>query len=54
MPDVDLEHLKHLTGRKWRTDLGFRTNLVVIEGNLNAQRYRDEVLARHLIPLCRN
>ena len=29
----------------------FRTNLVVIEGNLNAQRYRDEILARHIIPL---
>ena len=28
---------------------GFRANLVVIEGNLNAQRYRDEILARHVI-----
>ena len=33
---------------------GFRTNLVVIEENLNVQRYRDEILARHLIPLFQN
>ena len=33
---------------------GFRTNLVVIEGNLNAQRYRDEIRARHVIPLFQN
>ena len=32
----------------------FRTNLVVIEGNLNAQRYRDEILARHVITLFHN
>ena len=28
---------------------GFRTDLVVIEGSLNAQRYRDEILATHVI-----
>ena len=33
---------------------GFRTNLVVIEGNLNAQRYRDKILARHVIRLFQN
>ena len=33
---------------------GFCTNLVVIEGNLDAQRYRDEILARHVIPLFEN
>ena len=33
---------------------GFRTNLAVIETNLNAQRYRDEILARHVIPLFQN
>ena len=33
---------------------GFRTNLVVIEGNLNAQRYQDEIPARHVIPLFQN
>ena len=33
---------------------GFRTNLVVIEGNLNAQRFPDEILAKHVIPLCQN
>ena len=33
---------------------GFRTNLVVIEGNLNAKRYRDEILTRHVIPLFQN
>ena len=32
----------------------FRNNLVVIEGSLNAQRYRDEILARHVIPLFQN
>ena len=30
---------------------GFCTNPVVIEGNLDAQRYRDGILARHVIPL---
>ena len=30
---------------------GFSTNLVVIKGNLNAKRYRNEILARHVIPL---
>ena len=34
---------------------GFRTNLVVIRGKfLNAQCYRDEILARHVIPLFQN
>ena len=35
---------------------GFCTNIVVIEGNLNAQRYRDGILAagRHAIPLFQN
>ena len=33
---------------------GFHTNLVVIEGNLIAQRYWDEILARHIIPLFQN
>ena len=33
---------------------GFRTNLVVIEGTMNAQRYRDEIFARHVILLFRN
>ena len=28
-----------------------RPNLVAIEWNLNAQRYRDEILARHVTPL---
>ena len=32
----------------------FRTNLVVIEGNMNAQGYRDEIIARHVIPLFQN
>jgi hypothetical protein len=47
--------------RGWRFCLGldrhctwFRTDLVVIEGNLNAQHYRDEILARHVIPLFQN
>ena len=30
---------------------GFCTNLVVIEGNLNAQRSQNEILARQVIPL---
>ena len=33
---------------------GFHANLVIIEGNLNVQRYRDEILARHAIPLFQN
>ena len=33
---------------------GFSTNLVVIQENLNAQHYRDEILARHVIPLFQN
>ena len=32
----------------------FRMNLVLIEGNLNAQRYRDKIPARHVIPLFQN
>lgn len=30
-----------------------RTNLVFINGNLNAQRYRDEILVRHVRPFIR-
>ena len=30
---------------------GYRSPLVVIDGNLNAQRYRDDILAHHVIPL---
>ena len=30
---------------------GYRTQLVVIDGNLNAQKYRDRVLAPHVVPL---
>ena len=33
---------------------GFRINLVVIEENMNSQRYRDEIHARHVIPLFQN
>ena len=33
---------------------GYRSPLVVIEGNLNAQRYRDDILAHHVIPLFHN
>ena len=33
---------------------GFRSNLVVIEGNLNVKRCRVEILARHVIPLFQN
>ena len=33
---------------------GFRPNLIVIEGNLNAKRYRDKILARQVIPLFQN
>ena len=33
---------------------GFRTNFDVIEGNFNAQCYRDEILTRHVIPLFQN
>ena len=32
---------------------GYRTQLVVIDGNLNAQKYRDHVLAPH-VPLLQN
>ena len=33
---------------------GYRTHLVVIDGNLNAQKYRDRVLAPHVVPLLQN
>ena len=33
---------------------GYRSPLVVIDGNLNAQRYRDDILAHHVIPLFHN
>ena len=33
---------------------GYRTQLVVIDGNLNAQKYRDRVLAPHVVPLLHN
>ena len=33
---------------------GYRTQLMVIDGNLNAQKYRDRVLAPHVVPLLQN
>ena len=30
---------------------GYRSPLVVIDGNLNAQRYHDDFLAHHVIPV---
>ena len=33
---------------------GYRTQLVVIDGNLNAQKYRDRVLTPHFVPLLQN
>ena len=33
---------------------GYRTQLVVIDGKLNAQKYRDRVLAPHVVPLLQN
>ena len=30
---------------------GYRSPLVVIDGNLNAQRYRGDILAHHVIPV---
>ena len=33
---------------------GYRSRLVVIYGNLNVQRYRDDILAHHVIPLFHN
>ena len=33
---------------------GYRSPLVVIDGNLNVQRYRDDILAHHVIPLFHN
>ena len=36
------------------TNYGYRTQLVVIDGNLNAQKYRDRVLAPHIVLLLQN
>jgi hypothetical protein len=36
---------------KARIAHGFRTNLVVIKGNMNDQRFRDEILALRAIQL---
>ena len=33
---------------------GYRSPLVVTDGNLNVQRYRDDILARRVIPLFHN
>ena len=33
---------------------GYRSPLVVIDGSLNAQRYRDDILAHRIIPLFHN
>ena len=33
---------------------GYRLPLVVIDCNLNAQRYRGDILAHHVIPLLHN
>ena len=33
---------------------GYHTQLVVIDGNLNAQKYGDHVLALHIVPLLQN
>ena len=33
---------------------GYRNQLVVIDGNLNAQKYRDRVFAPHVVPLLQN
>ena len=33
---------------------GYHSPLIVIDGNLNAQRYRDDILAYHVIPLFHN
>jgi len=30
---------------------GYRTPLVVIDGNLNAQRYREDILGPRVVPL---
>ena len=30
---------------------GYRTRLVVIDGNLNAQKYREDILGPHVVPL---
>ena len=37
-----------------RIGSGYRTKFVVIDGNLKAQKYRDHVLAPHVVPLLRN
>ena len=33
---------------------GYRTQLVVTDGNLNAQKYRDRIFAPHVVPLLQN
>ena len=33
---------------------GYRTQLMVIDGNLNGKKYRDHVLAPHVVPLLQN
>ena len=33
---------------------GYRTQLVVIDGNLNTQKYRDRVLVPHAVPPLQN
>jgi hypothetical protein len=38
----------------WSGQALHMNNLVVIDGDLNVQRYRDEILARHAIPLFQN
>ena len=30
---------------------GYRTPLVVVDGNLNAQKYREDILGPHVVPL---
>jgi len=30
---------------------GYRTPLVVIDGNLNAQKYKEDILGPHVVPL---
>ena len=37
-----------------RIGYGYRTKVVVIAGNLNAQKYRDHVLAPHIVPVLQN
>ena len=33
---------------------GYGTQLVIIDGNLNAQKYRDHVLGQLVVPLLQN